>query len=164
MRPFLSFTVLIALAISLSSCPYESSVPLDTPSSYINSSLLGTWRTTGYPYDSTEVSFSKKNDYEYYIEATLPGEGTYDHYSFTGYFCSIKDGVLLNFKNAGGENYIAAVWLNGSHLTIKALSETITTMQFTTSAALKQFIEKLYANGSVKYDDETTLDDLRKVE
>lgn len=165
MRPALTFSLLIGLAVMLCSCPYESYVPLDeTASSYINTDLLGTWRYENYPNDSTEVSFYKKSDYEYYVEAKLPYQNTYSHYSFTGYFCHVKDGVLLNLKEESGANYVAAIWLNSKHLTIKALSENITDKQFSTSSEFKAFIEKIYSNSTVKYDDETALNDLQKVE
>jgi len=165
MRPILTFLLLIVLSVSLCSCPYISDVPLDdNPSSYINTDLIGTWRYENYPGDSTEISFSKKNEYEYNVEATLPYQSTYAHYTFTGYFCHIKDGVLLNLKESDGSNYVAAVWLNNRHLTIKALSENVTDKQFSTSSEFKAFVEKIYTNSTVKYDDETALNDLQKVE
>ncbi len=49
-------------------------------------------------------------------------------------------------------------------LTVKFLSADITKEQFTSSAAMRKFMEDLYRNGKVQYDTDVILEDLVKAE
>ena len=160
-----SFILLASLSMLLLGCPYESDFPLDDhPSVLIDESLLGTWRTSGYPSDSTEIIFKRKSGKEYDITTTLSGGlGGYTNDSFTGYLSRLKGKSLLNVKKREDNTYyIVEVVLKDGKLSLSPLSEEITTRQFSSPAEWRKFIAEQYTSDTIKYDEESQMTDLEK--
>ena len=164
--PSFSIVLLLALSTLLCGCPYESGVPLEQTSSVtINDDLLGSWHKSNYPSDLTTITFEKRNETEYIIKAIISNKKKeYTHYFFTGFFSNVKDGMMLNVKNDKGKYYIVAVWLEDGRLSLKALSKEITTKKFNSPDEIRNFVETIYSNGTVKYDSDTELNDLQKTD
>jgi hypothetical protein len=167
MKAIYTAGILFCFAAILCGCPYESNVGLDEYSSEsLNTGLLGTWRKPNYPIDSTEITFQKKNDYQYSIKAKLDdGLGGYEDHRFIGYFSKVNNGWILNvYDEISPKYYFVAVYLDGNTLGLKPLSEQITTQKFSTPAEMRKFIEQLYNDGKAKYDADSEVSGLVKAQ
>jgi hypothetical protein len=165
MKTLHSVVLLFVLAVILMACPYKSAVGIDEgPSVKMNTDLLGTWRKSNYPADSTELIFSTLNTKKFLVKATITdNDGGYEKSTFWIWFSTINKMQLITLYDIENKKYsFGELELPGNHLDIKLFSEDITTEQFTTTAAMRTFIETIYARNQVKFDDDADLTDLVK--
>ena len=165
MKIFRSVLLLFVLATILMACPYKSAVGIDDgPAVKMNTDLLGTWRKSSYPADSTQLIFTKINAKKYLVKATTSdNDGGYERSTFEIWFSAISNRQLITLYDTENKKYsFGELELLGNHLDIKLFSEDITTEQFTSVAAMRKFIETMYTSHAVKFDDDTDLTDLVK--
>lgn len=164
MRPHNS-TLFLLLAVALWGCPYESTVAIDANASVkINEKLLGTWRLSSYPSDSTEVVFTKKTAYQYTIHARMKDEGgDYEKYDFIAWLSIINRRPLLNvYDKEDSKYFFAAIELKDNKLSLKPISEDITEKKFSSSPDIKKYFQQLFKEDFDQFDDDTKIDDLQK--
>ena len=157
---------LFTTAVLLWACPYKSDVGIDDkPTIKTDNALLGTWHKSAYPYDSTEVVFTKNTAQKYLLNTVITdGESGYDTDHYEAWFSKVAKWQLITLYNTGSKKYsFGEVELSGNSLSIKLLSEDITTQQFSTVADMRKFIEGIYSTNKVLYDTDADLTGLLKV-
>ncbi len=165
MKTVFSVLAFFLLAVVLWGCPYKSDVGIDEkPAIDIDKSLLGTWHKQTYPYDSTELVFKKLSGKKYSLAVKVSdGEKGYDSFRYEAWFSKVNKWTLLSLFNTETKKYsFGEAVLTGNELNLKLLSEDITTEQFTTTEAMKRFVENIYLQNEVLYDTDTDLTDLLK--
>ena len=143
-------------------CPYESDVPLETtPSVKINEALLGTWKEPSYPRDSTYITFKKKSNYEYSVEAFVKGGvKSYSMNRFTCFFTNIANKKVLNARTEEGKyNFVVIELSEKNVLNIKPLNDEITKDKFKTSGEAYQFFSKYLSKDDeyIEYDSDNEI-------
>ncbi len=131
---------LLALAVLLGGCPYESNVVIDEPSIKINDALLGKWKKEGDDFVTYKVTQHSK--YSYRIEKQEQGKK--DSEIFIAHFSHVDDQQFLNLSRLGedGGYYLYMAILNSNkEIRLREVTENITE-NFTESASLKAFISK----------------------
>lgn len=105
MKNLTSFSLLAGLSIVLWGCPYKSTVPLSTPSEYINKQVLGKW--------IPKTEESKANPEYYTIEMKDTFHYAVDHFQFNendstyeikSYICWTSNLENILFMNVQQEN------------------------------------------------------------
>ena len=167
MRSLYTFALLCIVSIVLCACPYKSAVGIDDKAGIpIQPQLLGTWRAADYPTDSTEIIFTKQDKFQYQVRANVKdGNGGYELSRYRVWYSKVNNSTILSFYQlAEHVYYFAEASVADGKLSIKFLSEDITSEQFTTTAAMRKFIEGIYRKGTAQYDTDVELDDLIKAE
>lgn len=167
MKPVYTVVLLSILWISFSACPYQSNVGIDTRAGIpIKTQFLGTWRTENYPDDSTEIKFTRLDNYKYLVQANVSdGASGYEFSQHQAWFSKVNNVMIMNFYALKDKFYhFGEVELANDELTIKLLSDYITKDQFASAAALRKFMENLYRSGKVEYDSDVVLEHLVKAE
>jgi hypothetical protein len=167
MKSFYTISIFFLAAIALWGCPYKSYVGIDATNTIpTDPALLGTWRTSKFPSDSTEIKFFQWNKNTYAVTAKLPDEDIgYDHFIFYAWFSQVNQRQLLTFYDSESKYYyFGEAFPSRNSLTIKMLSSDITKEKFYRVAAMRKFIEDLYSSNSVKYDTDPTFQNLVRAE
>ncbi len=123
----------------LTGCPYESKVPVDSPSVKINTALLGKWEPKSSSSHDT-YTVSKKDEFTYIIEKKPENsEPTF----YDAHLSNVDDDVFLNVKSSSNTYFLYKLVLNksGNKVTLFSVTENIDET-FTTSEELKVFIKK----------------------
>jgi hypothetical protein len=154
-------SILASMMMLLTACPYQSKVPISKPDEKISKDLLGDWiATSELEYDNpTYYSIAKFSKVKY--EVVENSYSTYDStYSEKKYFMhssTLGDRTFMNVQEAsGGDYYLHYLEIGDNEFTLFEVSENIDE-QFTSSAALKAFVEKnmelsfFYSKSEVKY-------------
>ena len=135
-------SILCLCSLFFMGCPYESSVGIDsTPSVKIDARLLGTWQSKG----NTDSKFivTKAGDNEYKIEEKKKNGDKSDIYH--AFLSDVKGTMFMNAKEDDGlsSNYCLykVVFFTATSVHLVPVTENITE-KFSTSAELRQFIEK----------------------
>ncbi|MGC4100178.1 hypothetical protein [Ferruginibacter sp.] len=165
MKKITAALALITAVVVLWGCPYKSDVGIDDkPAVKIDNILLGTWHKADFPDDSTELVFTKATPLKYDLKTVVPdGSGGYETDHYEAWFTKLGDRKLISLYSAGSKKYLfGEAGLTGSQLSVKLLSEDITTQQFSTVAEMRKFIEGIYAAGTVKYDGDIDLEGMIK--
>ena len=166
MKYLLSSLLLIALSVLLSACPYTSTVGIDdkTPPP-IDPKLIGTWRKTAFPKDSTQLVISKSRENYYSIRAKLKdGANAYSNNTYSAWFADVSGTRLLNVYNASEkEYYFGMAILDNGKLTIKLLSDDITHRKYNRSSDLIDFLNKLDFTVGKNWDKDSDLNNLFKI-
>jgi hypothetical protein len=155
----------LLLAVVLWGCPYESTVAIDGNASIkINEKILGTWRPSSYPSDSTEVVFTKKTAYQYTIHTRIKDDGgDYEKYNFIAWLSIINSRPLLNvYDKEDSKYFFVAIELKNNKLSLKPISEDITEKKFSSSPGLKKYFQEFFKENFDQFDDDTEIDDLQK--
>jgi hypothetical protein len=167
MRSLYTIALLCIISIVLSACPYKSAVGIDDKATIpIKPELLGTWRAADYPADSTEIIFTRQDKYQYLVQANVKdGDGGYELSHYRVWFSKVNKSMILSFYQLDEKYYhFAEATVTGGKLTVKFLSEDITKEQFTSTAAMRKFIEDIYLKQTVQYDTDVLLEDLEKAQ
>src|SRR5437762_2661764 len=94
MKKTISLIFLLSSFIIFSGCPYESEVPIDAPSLYINTGLIGTWEARNNPDESFKVT--KHDEFSYNIEK-INKKSTEDNVQkYIGHLSSVGNVTFLN--------------------------------------------------------------------
>ena len=142
MKNKLILSILACCSLFLWGCPYESEVGIDSgPSVKIDARLLGTWKSKG----SSDDKFvcTKASDLTYKIEEVKKdGKNTI----YSAFLSDVNGTTFMNAKEQGDglstNYYLYKVVVNSaSSVTLVPVTENITE-KFSSSAELKQFIEK----------------------
>ncbi len=134
---------LIALCILLGGCPYESKVPIDSPSVKINPALLGKWE----PKSSSGNHYvvSKLDDYNYKIEEKK--KDSKEPAIYQAYLSNVDGDIFINLYKVkdemGQKFFFYKVTLNKSEtkVTLAPVTENIDEV-FEKSEELKAFFQK----------------------
>lgn len=139
---------IIAGAFLLMGCPYESAVPIDSPTMKYPAAILGKWE----PKSSSEDLYTIQKKNEYYIVITKTKKEPKPDDSPEVYEAFISNVAGTNFLNLyekkneddGSKKfylYKLEISSSGARLTLSEISENVDE-KFDNSAALKGFIEK----------------------
>lgn len=141
MKTLIQTGILLALCILFTACPYESVVPISTPSEKINPKIIGNWKTVK---DGQEVyRVSKKDDFNYMIEE-FDGNNTLAN-TYIAFSSTVNGKVFLNLRNEKQESRDGKFMLlklemyGDTMIKVDKLTENITE-QFNSSEELKNFI------------------------
>jgi hypothetical protein len=141
LKPRLIFP-LIALAVLLGGCPYESKVPLDNPSVKINPALLGKWEAKS---SSDNYNVTKADEYNYKIVEKK--KDSKEAAVYKGYLSNVDGDVFLNLYEAKNDEekkfFFYKVTLNKSatKVTLASATENIDET-FEKPEELKAFFQK----------------------
>ncbi|MEI9958023.1 MAG: hypothetical protein WDM90_17355 [Ferruginibacter sp.] len=110
------------------------------------------------------MSFTKSTAQKYSLNVTISdGESGYDTHHYTAWFSKVDKWQLMTLYDTDDKKFsFGEVELKNNQLSVKLLSENITSEQFTTTAAMKKFIESIYKENKVFYDDDVDLTGLIK--
>ena len=134
---------LIAICLFLGGCPYESKIPIDSPSVKINAALLGKWEPKSTSGDHYIVS--KLDDFTYKIEVKKKDDK--DPTVYNAYLSNIDNDVFLNLYNSKEElerkYYFYKLTINKSEtkLTLASVTENIDE-KFEKPEEMKSFFQK----------------------
>ncbi|HMO32748.1 MAG TPA: hypothetical protein PKE63_00650 [Lacibacter sp.] len=148
MKSFLSLLFLLSAAVLLTGCPYESEVPIDTPSVKYPAGLLGKWE----PKSSSDnlMIITKKSDFIFHIVKTkkeAKADDTPEEYD--AYMSDVGGLKFLNLTESKQDEwstkkyylYKMELATSGARLTLSPVTENIRE-KFTDSKELKAFIQK----------------------
>lgn len=151
------YCCLLLMACLLTGCPYQSTVPIESPNIEVPKPLLGNWYKPTDGKSETDKDYlriSARDKYLLTIEKITPktDEKEENIDSYTGYLSRIGTDLFLNVSpsNDLSKYYIYRIEVNESMFTGWPVTDRITE-QFATSAELKAFIEK-YKQLSFFYD------------
>ena len=151
--------LLFTVAIVLWGCPYKSAVGIDDgPSIKIDKALLGTWHKTGYPKDSTELVFTKSAAQKYTLTAFIKSTDKFETYHYTGWFSTLDKWQLLTLYDTDSKEYsFGEIVVENKQLSLKLLSDDIGSDEFKTIPEMRKFLETIYKEDKVIYDEEVDL-------
>lgn len=138
MKKLIQFSLLAMCCIILMGCPYESQVPISSPSIPVDNRLFGKWVCDDEVYNSYFVT--KASETEYNILQQNVGQTT----RFKGYLSEVKGHMFMNlYSDSIGKYYLYRVKLepSGSKLTLLPLSHNLPD-HFGSMDALKSYVEK----------------------
>ncbi len=148
MNKIVSFLSVITASIFLTACPYESAVPVSSPTVKYPVSLLGKWELKNSSDDLFLIT--KKDEFSFVVTKTKKQPKADDAPEVFEAFLSDVAGVtFLNITekedqlSGPGKFYLYKIVIsqNETEITLSEVSENIDE-QFDNSAALKSFIEK----------------------
>ena len=136
---FQSVSVLLC-AFILFACPYESVVPIDSPTVPLDKKLIGTWKKLNAEDESYVIS--ERDEYTFNIEKRGKSESDTEH--FWGYESHVDGIRFLNILRVGpidtlSKFFFYKIDLNTDSIRLFELTENIDE-EFSTSASLKNFI------------------------
>ena len=138
----------------ISSCIYESMVPIDKPSVKIDPALLGTWKAEDKNYFSQQygsvnaITLSKKDEYNYSIQVSYKDKSPTIMF---GFLADVNGVIFLNVwdnipeGSPAGYNFLKLKIVNDSKIELYPLTENIKE-QFNSSKELKLFISENMGN------------------
>jgi len=133
-----SFTGILC-ALLLCGCPYESSVPIDTPKIPVEESLLGQWVTDAESYN--EYFITKAGNTQYRIrQKSITGNTAY----FTAHLSEVKGTSFLNvYSDSLRVYYLYRIKLSAKEgkCSLMPVSAAISE-QFASSLDLRKYVEK----------------------
>ncbi len=141
MKILINITILVALCILFTACPYESAVPISSPSEKINQKMIGSWKSVDKGGEFYRLS--KKDDFNYMIEE-FDGSNKLTN-TYVAFSSTVNEKLFLNVRNekqvdAKGKFMLIKIELIGdSMLKVSNTTENITE-EFKTSEELKAFI------------------------
>lgn len=156
MKRIFHISLLLALSISLCSCPYSSPYKLDDePTIYVEDALLGSWETVIQKENSTKeepirLVLSRKSDTEYFISIT--GEMNElrrfnvmaaDSINGTAFMSTVGANQFLNIS-IKSQTYIAELKYKDGKLSILPLVEHFTSKLVQNNAALRVCVDFHY--------------------
>ena len=138
--------------VSLTSCPYSTSVPLTEANTKANSDYYGKWCEeddlaygTNPTYYEVKESDHKDGDNEYLFEeySWSYSDEKYDKTKYYAHISTIKGVDFLNVHSADDEEtfYFYRIEKDGDNFKVVEVTENITE-SFTSSSALKKFFEE----------------------
>lgn len=132
--------MLMALAVLLGGCPYESKVPLDKPSIKINEDLLGNYRAEK---DKLHYTVNRLNKFTYKIDEQKDSGEVKIYY---GYLSNVGKEQFLNVYDPAETTpeymfYKVATAPDGKTITLSSVTENIDE-KFEKAEDLKAFFEK----------------------
>lgn len=105
MKNLTLLSLLAALSIFLWGCPYKSSVPLSTPSEYVNKQVFGKWipKSQESKADPEYYLIEMKDTFNYAVEHFLFNEkdSTYEVKSYTSWTTRIDNIMFMNVQQEG---------------------------------------------------------------
>ncbi len=114
----------VPLLLALTGCPYQSEVPLDTPSVPVDSRLLGTWQDGSAP-NSSVYRVEPSDPFHYRIHSETESGST----EFEGFLSQVGERTYLNLRESSAATYWL-FWLEvapeGTSLTLHPVTENIT--------------------------------------
>ena len=130
----------LAAIVLLSGCPYRSDVPLDTPSTAVDSRLVGLWREEVSP---SVAVYDIEADGEFGYKVAVKGDSGTTVYR--AYLTPVGDHTYVNLRDGADAGSYSLFRLevadDGSTFTLHPVTENITE-QFTQSADLRAFVAK----------------------
>ena len=139
MKNLLQSVALCLGCLLLYGCPYESTVPIDTPKLPVDEKLLGQWVSDAESYN--EYFITKANNTQYRVQQkSVTGNTAW----YLAHISEIKGATFLNlYSDSTNTYYLYRVILNpdGAKCSLVPVSQTLNE-QFQSSAALRQYIEK----------------------
>ena len=147
MKQFFYAFLLIAFSVTFSACPYDSSVPIDSPSVKVDAKLFGTWKTSDS--EDTRYKIDQKDDYTYSVLKKTKGSSDEKYLAYV----SVINGInFLNVCSDDADNassktfYLYRMEIKGPEtITLMELTENIDE-EFNTSEELKKFIASNMGN------------------
>jgi len=114
MRIAQSVLVLVILSVILMACPYKSDVGIDDgPAVKMNTELLGTWRKSSYPVDSTQLIFTKASAKKFLIDATTSdGDAGYEKSNYEIWYSPVDNRQLITLYNTESKKIF--LWRTGT--------------------------------------------------
>lgn len=100
MKRYRSLYLLPVLSIILWGCPYESKIPLGSPTEKVDKRLLGKWESEDEVYNSYIIS--PANQYEYNI---IQKATTGETHKYRGFISRIRGGYFLNAFSDSTKTY-----------------------------------------------------------
>lgn len=133
---------LIVICILLTGCPYVSDIPLDKPTSKINTALLGNWK--GADSSDERYAVTRFDDYTYAIVKT--GKNWNEAKNFRAYVCYLDGDNFINvWENSKTDisYYIYKIEINKTNnkITLAPVTENITE-KFKNQEEMKTFFKK----------------------
>lgn len=165
MRKLYSIALLISISVILCGCPWWSNVGLDEkPLIKIDPALLGTWHDENYPGVETEVVFTKLNEQVYSVKAHVwDGDERYEDLVGKAWFSEVNKVKLLVLHDTKADSYwFAEISRFENEMSVTFLSASNKVQEFTSTAALRKYMESLYASKKIKYDGDAGLVKLKK--
>ncbi len=139
MNKLMQSGILILCCLLLYGCPYQSTVPITTPSIPVDERLLGQWASDAQSYN--EFYVSKIDNFHYKVlQQAITGQTSV----FKAHLSEIRGVSFLNlYSDSTQTYYLYRINLNApeGRLTLLNISERIGD-QFNSSASLRQFVEK----------------------
>ena len=158
MKKLLQFILLVGSCFLIVGCPYETDVPIDTPSVKIDPNLLGNWVDRDNVNETYTVS--RQDDFIYHIVVTQKEENESENY--LAYTSVVNKTMFLNIsKTEPSDNSPAFILYkielkNDQWITLTEVTDNIDET-FTSSQELKKFISKNMSNSYFYGKDETNL-------
>ena len=147
MKKIFLLPILIALCFIFGGCPYESKVPIDSPSVKTNPSLLGNWQKQNDTGDHYVIS--AKDEYHYLITETSRSSNEVNEY--IAYASMVKGTTFINLYKTEAPDSAQTFLLY--KLDVKSENEFMLTEvtdnieeQFTSGKALSKFIASNMGN------------------
>jgi len=158
MEKLLRLILFVGSCFIIGGCPYETDVPIDTPSVKIDPNLMGTW----VDHDNTNETYTvtRQDDFSYHIVVTQVEENESE--SYLAYVSMVNKTMFLNISKIEPVDTSPGFILykmeinNDEELTLTEVTENIDET-FSTSQELKKFISKNMANSYFYGKDETRL-------
>ena len=159
MKKTLSILFLLSGFMIFSGCPYESDVPIDAPSLYLNNRLLGTWEARTNKDESFKIS--KSDEFTYSIEKTNKKSKETDVQKYLAYGSTVGGTTFLNISenktDGSPKKYFLykMVMSSDGMVTLSEVTDNIDE-RFPASDSLKKFIASNMKNSFFYNKDETS--------
>jgi len=160
-KNLIPLTILGAIIIIMTACPYASKVPIDSPSVKVTQQFTGKW---------LKASDKEKENPEYYVISGIDeykynivkfeyqtSDSSYKETKYVSHMSQIEDVSFLNMQKDGhGDYYLHKIDLSGNEFSLFEVTDNIDE-KFSNSADLKSFVKKymrhsfFYNKDEIKY-------------
>jgi hypothetical protein len=157
----LSFMAIVAMAIVLMGCPYESAVPLSEANTKASDNMIGTWEESGNP--SVTIDIVRGNGNFLKIEKVTKNEGSEPTIEdYTAHITDVNGTMFLNVSEINEYDtepnyYLYKLEKNGEFkITVFEVTPNIKE-KFTSSDEMKKFFASnmqhsfFYSSGEITY-------------
>ena len=99
MKKLIQLSLLSVLCLGLFGCPYESHVPISSPTLPIDSRFLGQWSSKDEVYNTYTVTKASETEYKI-VQKNISNTA-----KFTGFLSEVKGGMFMNLYSDSTKTY-----------------------------------------------------------